>query len=261
MAALLEVGIKRTMTVLALGGAAGAVLGLMVLALFGGFIVTDTVGSVVIDSSRSIARPILAPTTGALYLLVIVTGAAGGALISVLTIALAGYFDPDDPRFRPSVLVVAGATLGAVVAYALLRAGIGWGGSIVTDSVTGAKIVTLSVYRATWVAVGVGAGSGMATALGVERLSRTAVLGLEGEAWPTSRLAFMREATPAMLIPVVALLGAVGIVFAFSRLLLAGAEENVVAVTIFSVAAAAILGGAAFIASHPPRGGEPPEEG
>lgn len=249
----------RTITVMALGAAAGAVLGVLALALIAGLVVTGTVTATLIFPARSVARAEFVASAGAMYTLVVVVGSVAGLLVSAATVALMRFLHPEEQRFGPGVLELGGAIAGGILAYVGLRAGLGWGGTIVFDEVTGETIATLSVFRATIVAVGVGGFTGLVTALAVEWLSRPAVVGLEGEAWPASRPAFFKETTSAMLIPIVALAVAALLVFGFSQVLLAGADETVVVVTVFSVVAALVLGIAAFIAAHPPRGGEPPE--
>ncbi len=249
----------RTITVTTLGAAAGALLGVLGLALMGGLVVTGTVDATLISQSRSIARPQFTASAGAMYLLVVIYGAAAGLLLATGTVAIMRFLYPEERRFGPGVLELGGTVVGAVFAYVGLRTGLGWGGAIIFDEVTGTTTAVLSVFRATLVAAGVGAFVGVVIAPTVEWLSRPAVVGLEGEAWPESRPAFLKETMRAMAVPVVALATAAVIIFGFSRVLIAGAEDIAIVVTVFSVVAALVLAGAAYIAAHPPRGSEPPD--
>ncbi|MDX1691980.1 MAG: hypothetical protein R3290_13255, partial [Acidimicrobiia bacterium] len=84
-----------------------------------------------------------------------------------------------------------------------------------------------------------------------ERLSRSELLGLEGEAWPSSPAAFTRELMTAMGLPAVGALVAAVIVGGFGWLLLEVPHE--VGIWLFGGVAAVILAVVTLLAATPPR--------
>ncbi len=248
---------RRTLAISALGAAAGAVAGLLVLAAVAFFLIDETADSRLLDPGTGLSSARFVSTAGATYLLVVVVGALFGLALAKLTIGLVGSAHPEEPRIAAITLLAVAAGLGAAIAYAVLRASLGLGGDIVRNPTSGITTITVTVFRAPVIALTVGAVTGLLVAPVAEFLSRPAALGLTGVAWPRNAAQFMRETMPAMLIPVLALLTVAGIVIVFSQLLLL--EPGVIAVTLFSVGAAAVLAGAAFFAYQ---GGaeEPPEE-
>ena len=94
-----------------------------------------------------------------------------------------------------------------------------------------------------------GAVAGAITAGLVDRLARPEILGLGGEAWPTSPAALVAEAGRAIGTPIIALVVVAGFAVTLAELLLA--LEGTAAIVAFVVAAAAVLGGATLLAYRP----------
>lgn len=237
---------RRSLLAGALGAGAGVVAALLFMAFMAPLVLEGTVGTVLLDPSNLRSRPQFTPTAGAAYLLVSFSGAVAGALIGRVAIGLAASTHPDEPRLSAGPIVLMCAGMGAVLAYVALRVGVGIGGAIPPVEVNEVAVIELSVFRAIVIALLGGAALGGSVAVTAEWLSRPAVVGLENEAWPASTARFMRDAMTAMGIPIMALATVFVVAFGFSRLLLL--EPGVFAVTIFSVGAAVILGGAAFVA-------------
>ncbi len=239
---------RRVALIASLGAVAGTMIALVATALSAGLVMDGALDFVTVDAATSGGRGIFVVADGSLYLYVLASATFGGALVAFLTAVVSGIVDPAEPRFRPGPVTIAGAVLAAVVAYGVLRAGIGVGGIIT------AGVVTLSVFRAIIVFLLTGAGAGATAAVAAERLSRPVVLGLEGEAWPESRSAFARESMPAMVVPVLAVVLIGAVVFGLSRALLAG--TNATAVILAGGVAIIVLALGALIAAHPPPSGD-----
>ncbi len=246
---------RRSMVAGGLGAIAGVAAALLVVALAAVVVVEQSVGSVVLDAGRARARPVFVTLDWTLYVMVAVAGAVVGGLIARVAMALADLTHPHEARLRALPVVLLTGGLGAVTAYATLRTGLGVGGTIFGDPAADQTTVTLSVFRAIVIALPVGAVTGAVSAITGETLSRAAVVGLVGAAWPT-RARFVREAAAAMVIPLLAFATVAVVVFAFSRLLLL--DPGTFAVVVFSLGAALVLAGAAFLAylggRRPPQG-------
>ncbi len=237
---------RRSVLASVLGAAGGVAAGLLLLALGAVLVVEQSVVATVIEASRDRARADFVTNDWTMFWLVAVMGAVVGALIGRVAIALADTTHPDEARLRAVPLMLGSAVLGGVTAYAMLRAGLGLGADIVADPAAGVTTVTVSVFRMIAIVAVAGATTGSVVAVSAEWLSRPSVVGLGGEAWHESRTSFVREATAAMMIPLLALAVVAVVVFLFSRLLLL--EPGVFAVTVFSLGAAVVLGVAAFFA-------------
>lgn len=233
---------RRTLAATALGTLAGAALGLFSFAVAAG----RTLDSGVAPGGGPADATVFVVSRGAMTLLVVVAGAALGGLVSALAYAVGRLADPRQRRYPPTVLLAVGVVTGAAVAFAASRAGIGAAADSIVDGV-----VTVTVFRAAIVAAVSGAVTGAVVAGGVERLSRPSLYGFGGEAWPSSPAAFLRAATVAVGIPMIGMVVAFAAVFGLSRVLLAA--DHLVALFIFSGAAAVILFGAAAIAAREPR--------
>lgn len=238
---------RRTITTAALGALAGAVLGIMAMAVTAS-ILTDAGSAVVIDPTASRSRPEFLVTSGALNLYVVIAALLGGLLIALITV---GLIDGAGARSRRStiLIVAAGGAAAVIVGFAAFRTGFGIGGGTPFETDAPAGVVSLSVFRAVILAAISGIGVGAAAAVTTFILASPELLGLGGEAWPT-RATFLRESAAAVAVPAVGLLAAAGFVFGFSRILLAG--SSITAVVTAAVVAALVLGGAAFIAANPP---------
>ncbi len=247
---------RRSMVAGGIGAVAGVAAALLVIAFAAVLVVEQSVTVEVLQASRARARPQFVTHDWTLFVVVAIAGAVVGGLIARVAIAAADVAHPEEPRLAATPLVLMIAGLGAVVAYAMLRAGLGIGASIVGDPAADQTIVTVSVFRAIVVGLIAGAATGAVTAISGEWLSRPAVVGLGGEAWPASAARFARESTAAMVIPLLAAVVIAAIVFLFSRLLLL--DPGVFAVVVFSLGAALVLGVAAVAAylggRRPPQG-------
>jgi len=235
---------RRTLAAMILGAAVGMVAGVGVLALAASRLVDGGVGATF--SATGLARAEFVVSQGGLFVLVILAGLMGGSLLGALGFTVAREASPESRRVALGPLTTLGALAGVVVAFAATRALVG-----LTADITGG-VVTISVFRAGIVALGAGAATGLVVGGAVERLANPAVYGFGGEAWPANPVAFLRNTAVALGFPILAL--AVGglIVWGLSAVLLEASKE--VAIVVFGAAAAAVLGIAAFVASHPPGG-------
>ena len=231
---------KSAPAISAIGAAAGIVAALGATAMAAGLLVDGAAQAVLVDEQLSSSRPFIEAQDLHLYLYVSAAGALVGAVIAALTSIFAKQASPAQPRLGIGPLAVIGAMVGAVMSYTTLRVGIGIGGQIENG------LVTISAFRAIVIFVSAGAAVGASCALVAERLSRPEVVGVDGEAWPTSRTAFIKESMPAMVIPLLALLVIAALVFGLSRALLAG--NNVLAVSLATVISIGVLGFAALLA-------------
>jgi hypothetical protein len=199
----------------------------------------------VVDAAAQRGRASFTVGEGAMDLFITVVGALGGALLGAIAYAIGKEASPDSPRVSLTPLVLVGAVIGAVVGFGVARAALGIAASREVE------LVTVSVFRAAIVALVAGGATGGIIGGTIERVSRPETLALGGEAWPSSPLAFMRDAAQAMGLPALAILLGAGVIAGFARILLDAPHE--VALILFGGAAAAVLAVAAFVASHPPR--------
>lgn len=232
---------RRTWFAMILGAIVGSFIGIGVLALAASRVVNGGLGAVLDPSGRN--TPVFAVSQGAMHLLVLVAGALAGSVLGLIGYAVGREAAPDEPRFSPGPLALIGGAAGAVIGFATTRAAVGAGGSIE------AGIVTLSVFRATLVALIAGAVTGAMVGGTIERVSRTEAIGIGGEAWPRSPGAFIRDAVTAMGLPALGIGIGAAVVYGLSRVLLEAGST--VGLIVFGGAAAAILAGAALIASTP----------
>lgn len=236
---------RRTWSAIVLGGTLGAILGLAVVALAAARVIGSGIEAVVFDEATGATRATFLVGQAGMYLLIVVAGAVGGALIAGLGYAVGALAGEEGDRFSLTPLTIIGACAGAVIGFAAARTAIGVGGTIVDG------VVSLSVFRAAMVALIAGATTGIVVTGTVERVGRPEVLGFEGPAWPSNPLAFARDALAAMGLPALGLVIGLGIVFALSQILLEA--DKTMGLVIFGGAAALILFGGAAIAAMPPR--------
>lgn len=227
----------------AAGGAiAGTFVAIVATAMSAGLVIHDAAGF-------TGGRGTLTTGTDAMFLYVLGFGILGGALIAYLTVTLATRGQPDERRLRPRAIAVVGAVVGAIAAYAVLRAGIGLGGTITNE------VVTISAFRAIVTFISAGATAGGVVAVAAERYSRPAALGLEGEAWPQSAAAFIKDSLPAAGIPALAIVVIAATVFGLSRVLLASESSAAFPIAVASVIAVLVLAGGAYL-TRPKDGAE-----
>lgn len=233
---------RRTAVSILLGALLGAVLGVSVLALAAGRVVGGGVG--VAD-----AGPAFQVGRGALNLLVLVAGAVGGAVLGLVGFAAGREAAPNSRRISMGPMAALGAGVGAAIAFGAARAALGAGADIE------AGVVTLTVFRAGIVALVAGAVTGAIVGGTAERLSRPEALGLGGEAWPSSPVAFARDALTAVGLPGLGIVIGATLIWGFSEVLLQ--SDHSVGLVLFGGVSALILAGAAALAALPPRGGSP----
>jgi hypothetical protein len=133
--------------------------------------------------------------------------------------------------------------VSGITGYAVLRAGLGLGSDI------DAGVVVIAVSSFVLIALVSGLVAGGVTTFIVDRLARPDLLGLGGAAWPTSSRELVGAIARAVGIPLVAV--AIAGIFALGLAQLLLTAEGTLAVILFSIAAALVLGGAALVAYRP----------
>jgi hypothetical protein len=233
---------RRTWAAAGLGTLAGGVLGLVSLAFAAGRVIDAGV----VRGPDPGSGALFLVGRGSMTILILVAGALGGAAIGGIAYAVGRLADPRERLYPAGPILLLSAVTGGVVAYAASRAAIGAAAHSIVDGT-----VMITVFRAAIAAVITGTVVGFTVGAGVERMARPSLYGFGGEAWPTSAGAFLRAAAPAVGLPVAAIIGAGAAIFGFSRLLLGA--SHLVALVLFSAAAAVILFGATAIAAREPK--------
>lgn len=220
------------------------------MAVMSGIVIDQSVGAVSLDALGRV-RSEFVVQQGAMHILIVVAGALGGALLGLIAYGIGKSAAPDGERLSAGPVTTISTITGLVVGFAAARAAIGLAADI------SGGIATISVFRAVIVAVVTGVIVGGVVGGTVERISRAEFLGLEGAAWPSSPIAFMRDAVTAMGLPTLAIVAGGAIVFLLSRVLLETDKE--VALVFFGGVSAIVLFGAALVAANPPNKGDSPE--
>jgi hypothetical protein len=218
------------------GAAGGAVIALATFALAAGR--SGLHALVKVDGDA-----VLQVTSGALYLLVLVVGLLGGLLIGGIGYAVGTAAEPDSPRFPLRYLLPVSALVAAILAYAVLRLGVGGFGDIAGG------LVTVGVLRMSFIVLVMGAAAGGTTSGVVTALSRPDLFAFEGEAWPSSAREVMAAMLGAVSAPLVAAVLAATFAIPLSLVLIE--LEGDAAVVTFAVVGAIVLGGATLIAARP----------
>ena len=229
-----------------LGALIGAVSALGVLALAASRVIESGVDAVVLDEAIGRARATFEVTQGGAYILIVIAGAVAGLVFGAVGYAVGREAAPDENRIALTPLLVVGAVTGAIIGFASTRV------LLAVGARTELGLLSVSVFRAVVVALIAGAITGAIVAGTVERMSRADLLGLEGEAWPSSPIAFLRETLTAVGLPGAGALFAAVIVGGFGKLLLEVPHE--VGIWLFGGVAAVILVLATIIAANPPGG-------
>ncbi len=229
-----------------IGAGTGAALALLATVVLGGrFALQSAVATPLSETDIRSTIEFIA-SSGGLYLIVVVVGAAVGMGVAGVSYAVGREANSVAPRYPLRAMLPLAALVSAGTSYAVLRLGIGLWGDIT------AGVVTIPVARMVLILVGAGAVTGAITGDAVNRLSKPELLGLHGVAVPTSTAAMMGEMARAVGTPIVAFLVAAGFAVALSQLLLEAAHTSFnLAVAIFAVAGAIILGGATLLAYRP----------
>lgn len=222
------------------GAFAGGLLSVILVAFFVGFTSLDNQDALVLEGANT---PSLVVTSGALYFLWLVVSGIGALVIAALTYGIGREAQPDTSRFPLRYVLPAAVGLGALIAYAVLKAGIGLGGDI------SGGVVTISAYRFVATAAVAGLAAGGAVAMATDMLTRPSVLRLEGEAWPTSRKDVLADMMRAIGGPTISAVVGLVLVVVLSQVLLSLGGAG--AVIVFSLAGALFLGGATLVALRP----------
>ena len=224
------------------GSVAGGFVGLALLVYWTGRTALGSIDAVTLTGVAR-GRSDFVVSSGGMYFLVLVSAVLGGLAIGGISYALGRESEPESPKFPLKYLLPMAAATAAIMAYAVVRFGLGASGTIEEG------VVTVSVFRMTVLAVVSGAVAGAITASAVDALARPAVLGLEGEAWPVSAGAFMGEMVRAIGGPIVATVTIAALAISLSELLLT--LTGTASVAVFGVVGAIVLGGAAAVAYRP----------
>jgi hypothetical protein len=187
--------------------------------------------------------PVLSITTGSLYLLVLIVSALAGLLIGAIGYGIGVSADPDAPRFGIRYLLPVSAGTTAVVAYAVLRIGIGAFGDIEGG------VVTVGALRTALIVLVMGLAAGAVTSGIADALARPELFAFGGEAWPSSTREVMRAMLDAVSAPLVAAVVAALAAIPLSLVLIE--LEGDAATILFSVVGALVLGGTTLVAARP----------
>ena len=225
------------------GAFAGALLALGGLALFGSRVSLASVQGVLLDPATGRGRSDFVVSSGGTYLALIIVSMVGGLLIAGIVYAFGRENEPEGARFPLRYLLPTAAITAAIMAYSMLRVGLG----AVADIDGG--LITVSVFRLIIVLLIAGFVAGGATASVVDALARPRFLGFEGEAVPESSAAFVGEMLSAIGAPTIALVVIAALAVGFSQVLLS--LHGTAAVAAFSIVAAIVLGLAALVAYRP----------
>jgi len=223
----------------AIGGAFLAVVGLTV---FGSRASLRSVQGILLDPAAGRGRSDFIISSGGLYLAVIILAVLGGLVIAGVVYAF-GSREAGERRLLLRFLLPAAGITAAIMAYAILRAGLGALATIELGT------VTVSVFRLIVVSMAAGAVAGAVAASVVDAVARPSFLGFEGEAVPHSPAAFMKETMSAVGAPTIAVVIVAAFAIGLSQLLLS--LHGAAAVAAFGIVAAAVLGGAALVAYRP----------
>ena len=224
------------------GAVAGGFAGLLLLVYWTGRTALGSIGGVTLAGVAR-GRSEFVVSSGGLYFLVAISAVIGGLAIAGLSYTFGRESEPHNTQFPLRYVLPMAAMTAALTAYAAIHFGLDASGTITEG------VVTVSVSRMTVLAAVSGAIAGSITASTVDALARPAVLGLEGEAWPTSRRAFVSEMIRAIRGPIIATTVIAALALSLSKLLLS--LHGAASVAVFSALGAIVLGGAAFAAYRP----------
>lgn len=218
-------------TVILAGALSGGLLAIALLALFAGRFAIGAIGLAEGGNAE------LAVTSGALYLGAIVVSLLGGIVVAAIAYGVSSEDEEEGTRFELAHIMPFGLVTAVAVGYSILRAGLG----ITADIEAGVVSVNAAALGMTVLLAGLVAGALVAWV--VATLAAKSVVGLQGEAAPSSTAAMMKAATRAVTGPMLAIIVIAALAVALAQLLLAA--EGTAAIAIFSGAAALVLLGAA----------------
>jgi hypothetical protein len=225
------------------GAFVGGVIALVAVAILGGrFGLQAAVATPLAEGSPRASVEFVA-SSGGMYLIVVTAAVLTGLLVGGIMNAVGRELEPDSPKFPIGWLLPVAGLASGITGYAVVRAGLGLASDI------NAGVVVVSVVSFVLIALVSGLISGAVTTYIVDRLARPDLLGLGGAAWPTSTGELMGAMARAVGIPLVAVTVAGVFAIGLAQVLLTA--EGTLAVVLFSLAAALVLGGAALIAYRP----------
>lgn len=221
-------------TVILTGALTGGLLALATMAFLAGRFAINGVGLTTGGDAQ------LVVTSGALYLATAFTALIGGVIVAATAYGASATGNDDSTRFELAHVLPFGLIAALASGYSIMRAGLG----VAADTEAGQITVTIAPLALTALVAGLVAGA--LTAWVVSTLAAKSIVGLEGEAAPTSTAMMMKAATRAVTGPILAIVVIAALAVGLAQLLLA-AEGNA-AIAIFSGAAALVLLGAAAAA-------------
>lgn len=187
--------------------------------------------------------PVIQVTSGSLYLLVLIVAALAGLLIGAIGYGVGAAAEPDAPRFGLRYLLPVSSIAAVIMAYAVLRIGVGGFGDI------NGGVVTISVLRMAITVLVMGAVSGGTTSGIADALARPEVFAFGGEALPSSSSEAARAMMAAVSAPLIA--AVVTATFAIPLSLVLLELEGDAATIAFSAVGAIVLAGTTIAAARP----------
>ena len=226
----------RRLSAIVLGALGGATIALTAFAL--------VVGRFALHAATSgDDGSVVQVTSGALYLMVLALAILGGLLIGAIGYGIGASTDPDSPRFGLRYLLPVAAATAAIVAYAVLRIGVGGFGDIQGG------LVSVGVFRMAVIVLLMGLLAGGVTSGVADSLARPELFAFGGEAWPSGSREVVRAMMGAVSAPLVAAVVAAAFAIPLSIVLIElGGDE---ATIVFSVVGAVVLGLTTFVAARP----------
>ena len=91
--------------------------------------------------------PVFSIPASALWMMTLVAGFGGGAVLSASTFGVARVLDPDATPISYVIVVLVGATVGAIVAFAVMLLGAGILGTV-ADGIATVTVVQMVVFTA-----------------------------------------------------------------------------------------------------------------
>jgi hypothetical protein len=182
---------------------------------------------------------------GGFYLLIAFLAVVGGGAVAVLAYAVGRVVDPNAEKFPLAYVIPVGMVLGGTLGIATVSLGVTMLGDTSTDGV-----ITISVTSLIAVAFAAGIIAGGPIGPIVDLLASPAALGPRNEATPVSAKAFWSDVMGAVGVPMLAIVIVATLAIGLSQILL-NTHSTALAVTIFAIAGALILGGTTLLALRP----------
>lgn len=136
---------------LAIGAAVGLVLALAITVFAGA---TGGVPKLTVIGEGTAIEPSIASPASALWVVAVLSGAVGGALLSIITRAIARIIDPEPSTISLVVLVPVSMVIGAAITMSVLPLGATLLGSIADGTVTVSIVGLLLLVSVIGIAAG-----------------------------------------------------------------------------------------------------------